>query len=177
MFNYYLTQCSSINTLPFIGDWEHFKIATFHMLLPELHLGTESIYFVCACKQVFISALHSCVQFIQIIKNICQVCQSCTTLITCKQLCVLGSSETLYVPLAAHTHGPAPCRATTIGPLHETARLYAPLIFSHTKPHICEFSQLVTLQSSPYAQHHPTQERGLRVKSWLRGLRGVKNSA
>ena len=90
MFNYYLTQCSSINTLPFIGEWEHFKIATFHMLLPELHLGTESIYFICACKQVFISALHSYVQFIQIIKNICQVCQSCTTLITCKQLCVLG---------------------------------------------------------------------------------------
>ena len=63
MFNYYLTHCSSINILSFIGEWEHFKDATFNMLLPELHLWMESIYFICACKQVFNSALHSCVQF------------------------------------------------------------------------------------------------------------------
>ena len=73
VFNYCLTQSSSINILPFIGEWEHFEIATFHMLLPELYFWTESIYFICTCKQVFISALRSCVQFIQVMKNIHQV--------------------------------------------------------------------------------------------------------
>ena len=46
------------------------------------------------------------------------------------------SLETLEVPFVAHTHGPAPCRATTIGPSYETARLFAPFPFPHTKPQI-----------------------------------------
>ena len=170
MFNYYLTQCSSINTLPFTGEWEHFKIATFHMLLPELHLKTKSIYFICACKQVFISALHSCVQFIQILKNICQVCQSCTTLITCKQLCVLRPSfvKKHFKFLSQLIH------MSQYLAMRQPSDLYMKqqdfMLRSHfltTKSRRCEFSQIATLLSLPCAQHHPTQERGLPVKSWL----------
>lgn len=65
-------------------------VGTSHMLLPELHLWTESVYFIHICEQVFISALHLCVQFIQMLKYICHVCQSCTLLITCKQFCIIA---------------------------------------------------------------------------------------
>ena len=53
-------------------------------------------------------------------------------------------------------------------------QLYAPLPSPHTKTQILNFSQVVTLQRLQCAPHHPTQELGLLVKSWLRGPRGVK---
>lgn len=52
---------------------QHLKVGTLHVLLPEAHLQTEYIYFIFACKQGFILALHSWVQFIQMMKYICQV--------------------------------------------------------------------------------------------------------
>ncbi|KAK3780364.1 hypothetical protein RRG08_061985 [Elysia crispata] len=55
-------------------------------------------------------------------------------------------AETLSVPLAAPTHGSAPYRTTVIGPRCETARLYTPLPFPHTKQQICDFSRVVTSQ-------------------------------
>lgn len=56
---------------------EPVKVDSFRMSLPKASLLTESIYFVGACEHVFISALHSCVQFIRMLKYICHVCQTC----------------------------------------------------------------------------------------------------
>ena len=59
MFTYCLTQCSSDDTLPFLCEWQHAKVGTIHVLLPELHLWTESIYFIHICEQVF---FRSCIR-------------------------------------------------------------------------------------------------------------------
>lgn len=56
MFSYHLTQ----SLLPFLCEWQRIKFGTLHLPLPELHLLPESIYFICAFKQVFILVLHSC---------------------------------------------------------------------------------------------------------------------
>ena len=100
----------------------------------QLHLWMEFICFICTCKQVFISALHSCIQFIQMMKNIYQVCHPCTPLITCKKICVIRSlirqKHLKFLPQLVQTR---PCRATTTGPPYEAARFYSFRRFPHTK--------------------------------------------
>lgn len=170
MFTYYLAQCSSV-ILPFLCEWKHLKVGTLNMLLPEEHLWTESIYFICTCKQVFNSALHPCVQFIQMMKYICQVCQRCTSLIACKQIWVIG-------PLISQKHTgvstvPRDTNRTSVW----SNKALCSLPFPHTKMQIYDFSKVMFLQSSLCAQHHPTQELVLLVKSLQRGPLDTKNSA
>lgn len=86
LFTYCLTQCKTVDILPFLGVWEHVKVGTFHMLFPELHLWTKSLHCICTCEQVLISALHSCVQVIQMLKYICQIYQCGTPLVNWEQL-------------------------------------------------------------------------------------------
>lgn len=87
MFGYYLTQCSSVGFLLFLREWKHLKVGPLDMLA-EIHFLPESIYFICGCKQVFISALQLCAQFIQIVKYIWQIFQPCTPLVTSKAIWV-----------------------------------------------------------------------------------------
>lgn len=106
-------------------------------------------------------------------KNIGQVCQPCTPLITCKQLCIIG-------PLICQKHFKFLSQLIHTGQ-HLAARQPSDPRMKQQgfvlRSHFLTKSKYVTFHRSwLHKVYHPPQERGLLVKSWLRGLRDVKNS-
>lgn len=157
---FYIRKITSYTTTQ-MGVWEHVKFGTFHTLFPELHLLTNSLYFICTCEQVFILALHLCVQVIQMLKYICQICWSCTPLVTSAQLSViilLICQKHNKVPPAAHTHGLNLCHGTATGPPCGAITLYVALPFPHTVMRAYDFFTGLVFTSLSCAHHLPLQQ-------------------
>ena len=87
MCAYHLRHCSSVDIMLFLVSG---SISRLPPCTCCCYLLTESIYFISVCKQILISALHPCVQFILMMKYISDVCHLCTPFISCKQLWVIG---------------------------------------------------------------------------------------
>ena len=149
-----LTQCSSVDTLPFLCEWEHAKVGTFQVLLPELHLWTEPILVSRISFQPHIRVFSSFRCW-----NIWAMHGSLAHHSSLASIVVIAPLISKIVPPAAHTHGPTLCPTTTTGPQYGAIRLYAPLPFPHTEMQICGFLTVLPLQSLSYTQHLPSQVR------------------
>ena len=171
MFTYCLTQCISVDTLPFLCEWQHAKVGFPYVVARAAPLNGVH-FLIRICEQVFISALHS----VQMLKYIGHVCQSYIPLITCKQLCVItpliSQKHFWFLPQLIQTGQHSAPRQPP--DLSGAIRLYAPLPFRHTEMQICGILAVLPLQSLSYAQHLPAQVPGLLVKSWQRVPPGAK---
>lgn len=111
MCTYYFIHCSSVDiSLPFLSEGEHVKVGTFQMLLPEVQLCCEQV-FILAFIRVF-SSFRCWIISVKFASLAPHSSLSCSSALSHLSLV----KNTFSSSLSSHTHEPALCCATSIGP-------------------------------------------------------------